>query len=114
MPNTIAAMKPNDRSAASTFSRIESSIVASIPATLAGGSSDAEGAPHRSADPMRASEWLPSKKVVAVQEAERLLVACNQTRGLTGRAATGVCSLYKCACVLVPSSCANGVDMHHM
>jgi hypothetical protein len=31
IPNTIAARKPNDRSAASTFSRIESSIVASLP-----------------------------------------------------------------------------------
>ena len=38
MPNTIAAMKPNDRTAASTFSRIVSSIVASITAALAGDS----------------------------------------------------------------------------
>ena len=34
--NTIALMKPNDRSAASTFSAIESSIIPSMPATLAG------------------------------------------------------------------------------
>ena len=34
MPNTIAAMKPNDRTAASTFSRIVSSIVASIDGRL--------------------------------------------------------------------------------
>ena len=38
MPNTIAAMKPNDRTAASTFSRIVSSIVASMTAALVGDS----------------------------------------------------------------------------
>jgi hypothetical protein len=31
IPTTIAAMKPNDRSAASTFSLIDRSIVASLP-----------------------------------------------------------------------------------
>lgn len=79
MPNTIAAMKPNDRSAASTFSRIESSIVASIPATLAGGLSDAEGVPHRCEDPRRAKEDLPSEKVIALQEPARLLIIRNHT-----------------------------------
>ena len=34
--NTIAAMKPNDRIAASAFNCIESSIIPSMPATLAG------------------------------------------------------------------------------
>jgi len=42
VPNTIAARKLNDRSVASAFSRIESSIVHSMPATLADCSSDAE------------------------------------------------------------------------
>lgn len=61
-------MKPNDRSAASTFSLIESSIVASIPATLFGGSFRYGRGPHRFADPKRAREGLPSKKVFAVQD----------------------------------------------
>jgi hypothetical protein len=39
MPNTIAAMKPNDRSAASTLSRIASSIGASLLVAFDGGDS---------------------------------------------------------------------------
>ncbi len=34
--NTIAALKPNDRSAGSAFSDIESSIIPSMPVTLTG------------------------------------------------------------------------------
>jgi hypothetical protein len=41
IPNTIAARKPKDRSAASTFSLVESSIVASNPANTCRGSVNA-------------------------------------------------------------------------
>ena len=114
MPNTIAAMKPNDRSAASTFSLIESSIVASIPATLFGGSFRYGRGPHRIADPKRVREGLPSEKVFAVQERARTFVIYNQTAGKLGIAATGVWFARKNAYLLVASSRENLMELHQM
>ncbi len=69
-PNTIAAMKPKDRSAASTFSRTTSSIVASNCAAalcwqLVCGTGTPD--PRRSWKPKLAAKFLPSKIFFALR-----------------------------------------------
>jgi hypothetical protein len=79
MPNTIAAMKPNDRTAASTFSRIESSIVASIAVALTGDSTQHDGGSCHSHHAKSANGALPSGKVFALRQLDRFLDECDQT-----------------------------------
>jgi hypothetical protein len=89
-PKTIAAMKPNDRSAARTFSRIASSIVASFLVALVGDSLRHGTDPHQRNEAMRLVVHLPSEKFFALREPDYFLVEYDQTLRSVGVRATDV------------------------
>ena len=90
MPNTIAAMKPKDRSAASTLSRIASSIVASMSVALDGDSLWHGRGPCLSDEAMRPAVHLPSEKLIAVRKSDQFLVECDQS-SITSAIAPQMC-----------------------
>jgi hypothetical protein len=83
-------MNPKDRSAASTFSRIVNSIVASFLSALGGNSPWCEGPRTNALKAMRRMCRLPREKVIALQEQDRFVGELDQRTIKVGQCATRV------------------------